>query len=74
MLFHIIAAIASVAFISQGALAALTPDQVVTNIGIVTTLSTNANTELLDISKDSGVDAVTTAAQVSRQHLPLVEY
>ncbi|KAI9438961.1 hypothetical protein H4582DRAFT_106151 [Lactarius indigo] len=51
MLFRrLIAAVASVAFISQGALAALTPQQIVTNIGIVTQVSRDANDALTPLS------------------------
>ncbi|KAH9059468.1 hypothetical protein EDB83DRAFT_934143 [Lactarius deliciosus] len=51
MLFRrLIAAVASVAFISQGAVSALTPDQIVTNIAIVTQVSKDANNLLSPLS------------------------
>lgn len=51
MLFRrLIAAVASVAFISQGAVSALTPDQIVTNVGIVTQVSKDANDLLSQLS------------------------
>ncbi|KAH9035232.1 hypothetical protein EDB85DRAFT_2288783 [Lactarius pseudohatsudake] len=51
MLFRrLIAAFASVAFISQGAVSALTPDQIVTNVNIVTQVSKDANDLLSQLS------------------------
>ncbi|KAH9172541.1 hypothetical protein EDB89DRAFT_2069621 [Lactarius sanguifluus] len=51
MLFRrLIAAVASVAFISRGALAALTPEQIVTNVDIVTQVSQAANDALAQLS------------------------
>jgi hypothetical protein len=74
MLFRIIAAVASVALIAQGALAKLTPDQVVNNIDAVTTVSENAFNTLSQITTKTDIADVTIANQVSRGQLPHVEY
>jgi hypothetical protein len=74
MLFRIIAAVASVALIAQGALAQMTPDQVVFNIGVVTTASGNAANTLSLITTDTGLVDIETAGQVSRGQLARVEY
>ncbi|KAF8258933.1 hypothetical protein EI94DRAFT_1814282 [Lactarius quietus] len=63
MLFRIIAAVASVAFISQGALAQLTIPEVVTNINDVTTISGVAASTLSSISPQSSPDDISEAAQ-----------
>ena len=67
MLFRVIAAFVSVALIPQGALAALTPADVVTNVGIVTKVSGNINSALSPITLTSSPDVITTAAQVSQR-------
>jgi hypothetical protein len=69
MLFRVIATVASVAFVAQGALAQLTIEQVVTNIGIVTTVSGNAANTINSITPQSSPSDVTNAAQVSRRDL-----
>ena len=66
MLFRFIATVTSAAFIAQGALAALTPDQVVTNIGIVTTISQKASDALSPITYTSSPIVIETAAKASR--------
>ena len=66
MLFRFIATVASAAFIAQGALAALSPDQVVTNVGFVTIVSKQANDALSPITSTSSRDDIETAAKVSR--------
>jgi hypothetical protein len=59
MLFRPVALVSSVLF-AQAALAALTPDQVVTNIGIVTTVSGDLNSILNGLTtSSSGPDAKT---------------
>ena len=71
MLFRFIATVAYVAFIAQGTLAApaLTIDQIVTSIGIVTTVSVQAPNPIRDISQFSSPSDVHNAAQVSGLHL-----
>lgn len=66
MLFRFIATVASAAFIAQGALAALSPDQVVTNVGFVTIVSKQANDALSPITSTSSRDDIETAAKASR--------
>ena len=60
MLFRTIATL----LFTQAALAALTPDQVVTNIGIVTTVSGDLNTGLGGLTTSSGEGDVSTMAGV----------
>ena len=74
MLFRVIVAVASVAFISQGAFAQLTIQQVVTNVNIVATVSGQTNDMISQISPSTPSPQVGTAAQVSRLHLTRVEY
>jgi hypothetical protein len=71
MLFRFIATVASVAFIAQGTLAApaLTIEQVVTNIGVVTDVSRNAADTLSSITPQSSSPDVTNAGQVSQRYL-----
>ena len=71
MLFRFIATVASVTFIAQGALAApaLTIDQIVTSIGIVTTVSLQAPNTITSINPFSQPSDVHNAAQVSGLHL-----
>ena len=71
MLFRFIATVASVAFIAQGALAApaLTIEQVVTNIDIVTTVSRQAANRVELITSNFSPSDINNAAQVSRLHL-----
>ena len=68
MLFRFIATFASVALVAQGALAALTVQQVVTNIGVVTTVSSNAATAISQINTNSSPSDIENAGQVSREH------
>ena len=65
MLRSTIASAFSVLLIIQGAFAALTPDQVVTNIGIVTTRSGNANNALSQLSTTSSSSQAAAIGQVS---------
>jgi hypothetical protein len=74
MLFRIIATFASVALISQGALAGLTVQQVVDNIGIATTVSGDAANALSQISPTSPPNVIKNTGQVSREHRSRVEY
>jgi len=60
MLFRTIATL----LFTQAALAALTPDQVVTNIGIVTTVSGDLNSVLGGLTTSSGEGDVSTMAEV----------
>jgi hypothetical protein len=70
MMFRtVIAAVASAAFISQGALAQLTVPLIVTNVGIVTTVSANANNALSQITTSSTPSEVEATAKVSREHM-----
>ena len=64
MLFRSAAAILSGILFAQGTLAALTPAQVVTNIGIVTQVSGNINSALLQITTTSNFQTVQTSSQV----------
>ncbi|KAN0128113.1 hypothetical protein V8E53_013211 [Lactarius tabidus] len=63
MLFRIIATFASVALISQGALAGLTVQQVVDNIGIATTVSGNAANALSQITPTSPPNVIENTGQ-----------
>ncbi len=74
MLFRVIAAVASVAFVAQGAFAGLTVQQVVDNIDIVTRVSGDANNALSRITPTTNPAQIQTSAQVSRVHLAGVEY
>ena len=71
MLFRFIATVASVAFIAQGALAApaLTIDQIVTSIDIVTTVSGQAANRVDLITSYYSSSDINNAAQVSGLHL-----
>lgn len=68
MLFHSVAALFSGILFAQGALAQLTPDQVVFNIGIVTTTSGNLNNALGGLSTTSTPEQVQTIGQVIRTY------
>ncbi|KAI9457215.1 hypothetical protein BJY52DRAFT_1378299 [Lactarius psammicola] len=63
MLFRVIAAVASVAFVAQGALAQLTVQQVVDNINIVTKVSGDANDALSRISPSTSPNEIRLVAQ-----------
>ena len=65
MLFRIVATVASVALIAQGALGQLTPDQVVTNVGLVTTASGDAAKTLSLITTETNPANIPPASQVS---------
>ena len=65
MLFTLVAALLTSLLFTQSAIAALTPDQVVTNIGIVTTISGNLNDALQGLTTNLDPDAVQTLATVS---------
>jgi len=65
MLFRLSTAIVSTLLLAQGALAALTPDQVVTNIGIVTAVSGDINNSLQSLTTSTGPANVGTISQVS---------
>ena len=73
MLFRSIATFASVALVAQGALAALTVQQVVTNIGIVTKVSGDAATAISQITTNSSPTDIQNAGQVSRERPSHVE-
>ena len=66
MLFHVIAAIASVAFIAQGALAQQ-PDlqDVVNDMNQAATTAANTLGMLLDLTESSNLPQVQISAQVS---------
>ena len=66
MLFHVIAAIASVAFIAQGALAQQ-PDlqDVVNDMNQAATTAANALSMLLDLTESSNLPQVQSSAQLS---------
>lgn len=66
MLFHVIAAIASVAFIAQGALAQQ-PDlqDVVNDMNQAATTAANTLSMLLDLTESSNLPQVQSSAQVS---------
>jgi hypothetical protein len=74
MLFHVIAAVASVAFIAQGALAQQTVQDVVNNIDKVTQIAQNANTALSGATQLAREPQVKTSAKVSREHLAPIEH
>ncbi|KAN0136007.1 hypothetical protein V8E53_006168 [Lactarius tabidus] len=63
MLFHVIAAVASVAFIAQGALAQQTVQDVVNNIDKVTQIAQNANTALSGATQLAREPQVKTSAK-----------
>jgi len=65
MLFLAVAALLAPFLFTQCAIAALTPDQVITNIGIVTTLSGDSNTRLEGLTVNSDSGAVQNSATVS---------
>ncbi|KAN0129050.1 hypothetical protein V8E53_013200 [Lactarius tabidus] len=69
MLFRVIAAVASVSFIAQGALAVLTPDQVVTNLNFVTTIYKQANDAVSSISASSTPSQIASAATTVASNL-----
>jgi hypothetical protein len=69
MLFRVIATVASVAFIAQGALAQLTIEQVVTSIGTLTTVSGQAANRVESTTLSANPSDVTNTAQVSGLHL-----
>ena len=66
MLFHVIAAIASVAFIAQGALAQQ-PDlqDVVNDMNQAATTAANTLSMLLDLTESSNLPQVQSSGQVS---------
>lgn len=66
MLFHAIAAIASIAFIAQGALAQQ-PDlqDVVNDMNQAATTAANTLSMLLDLTESSNLPQVQSSAQVS---------
>lgn len=66
MLFHVIAAIASVAFIAQGALAQQ-PDlqDVVNDMNQAATTAANTLSMLLDLTESSNLPQVQSSAQLS---------
>ena len=66
MLFHVIAAIASIAFIAQGALAQQ-PDlqHVVNDMNQAATTAANTLSMLLDLTESSNLPQVQSSAQVS---------
>lgn len=66
MLFHVIAAIASVAFIAQGALAQQ-PDlqDVVNDMDQAATTAANTLSMLLDLTESSNLPQVQSSAQLS---------
>ena len=66
MLFHVIAAIASVAFIARGALAQQ-PDlqDVVNDMNQAATTAANTLSMLLDLTESSNLPQVQSSAQVS---------
>ena len=75
MLLHVIAAVTSIAFVAQGALAQQqTIQDVVNNIDQVTQIAENANTELSAITQLSTLSQVQTSAQVGREYLARVEF
>ena len=74
MLFRVIAVVASLAFIAQGAPVELTIPQVVTNINIVATVSERAKEAIAQISPSTPAPQVADAAKVSRQYLTRVEH
>ncbi|KAN0129042.1 hypothetical protein V8E53_013192 [Lactarius tabidus] len=63
MLFRLIVAVASVSFISQGAIAQVTDGQLVTDLGVVASVSSNALAVLDPISTSSSKSDVQSAAQ-----------
>lgn len=66
MLFHVIAAIASIAFIAQGALAQQ-PDlqDVVNDMNQAATTAANTLSMLLDLTESSNLPQVQSSAQLS---------
>jgi hypothetical protein len=68
MLFRLIVAVASVSFISQGAIAQVTDGQLVTDLGVVASVSSNALAVLDPISTSSSKSDVQSAAQVGQGH------
>ena len=65
MLLSTIACVFSALLITQGTLAALTPDQVVTNINIVATLSGNTDDALSELSTSTSPSDAATIGHVS---------
>jgi hypothetical protein len=73
MLFRTIATFTSVALMAQGAFAALTVNQVVNNIGIVTTVSGDATNAISQINPNSSPSDIQAAGQVSLEQPSRVE-
>jgi ABC-type Fe3+-citrate transport system substrate-binding protein len=74
MLFRLIAAVASASFIAQGAIAQLTPDQVVADMNTVASISRQAESVLGTITQSSSDSDVQNAATVGRGHLAYDDY
>lgn len=72
MLFRLIAAVASASFIAQGAIAQLTPDQVVADMNTVASISRQAESVLGTITQSSSDSDVQNAATVARGYITTI--